>query len=229
VLDIAKFDSALDRNVLLKRETLERAWTPAVSTRGQTLPYGLGWFVQRQNGIRLVWHYGYWPQSFSSLYLKVPERDLTFVLLANSDALSAPFNGLGLGDVMTSPFATAFLRAFVNENLGDDRAANRAIDDWLRQRRSVVRRERSLSVDALDRFVGRYELEPGRAMTIARSGAKLVARFPNDSDLELFAEDDARFFCKVRDLQVAFSLDGRRVLGLEATYWGSRFRARKVD
>src|SRR5207248_2519759 len=81
---------------------------------GRKLPYGLGWFVQSHEGARLVWHYGYWPESFSSLYLKLPERKLALLLLANSDGLSAPFS-LGGGDVTRSAFAGSFLRIFVRE------------------------------------------------------------------------------------------------------------------
>jgi hypothetical protein len=62
----------------------------------------------------VVWHYGYWPESFSSLYLKLPERKIALILLANSDGLSASFL-LGAGDVTRSAFANSFLRRFVRE------------------------------------------------------------------------------------------------------------------
>jgi CubicO group peptidase (beta-lactamase class C family) len=114
VLDLAKYDAAIDRHTFFRAETQERAWTPASSTRGTKLPYGLGWFIQSYQGVRLVWHYGYWPESFYSLYLRVPEKRITVILLANSDGLSAPFR-LGAGDVGTSAFANSFLRIFVCE------------------------------------------------------------------------------------------------------------------
>jgi len=44
--------------------------------------------------------------------VKVPNRRLTLILLANSDALTAPF-GLEAGDVTTSIFARTFLQAFL--------------------------------------------------------------------------------------------------------------------
>lgn len=115
VVDLAKFDAAIDRHTFVKVETQERAWTPAVASDGRTLPYGLGWFIQPYQGLRLIWHYGYWPDSFSSLYLKIPEKNLTFILLANSDGLSAPFR-LGGGNVTGSAFANSFLRIFVFED-----------------------------------------------------------------------------------------------------------------
>jgi len=92
-------------------ETQARAFTPAVSTRGETLPYGIGWFVQDINGVRLQWHYGYWIGN-SSLIIRVPDRKLAFVLLANSDGLSRN-TSLGTGDLLSSPAARAFLDAFV--------------------------------------------------------------------------------------------------------------------
>jgi hypothetical protein len=56
----------------------------------------------------LIWHYGHVPKTVSSLILKVPEQQLTMILLANSDGASRNFN-LGKGDVLNSPFARLFL------------------------------------------------------------------------------------------------------------------------
>jgi hypothetical protein len=78
----------------------------------QRLPYALGWFVQQYNATRVVWHYGLWPQ-YSALYLKVPDRQLTLIILGNSGGVSEAF-GLADGDVTASPFARAFLRLFVS-------------------------------------------------------------------------------------------------------------------
>src|SRR5204863_424859 len=108
-----KDDAVKVRHVLVKAETQRLAWTPAKNAGGGVLPYGLGRFVQDYRGEPLVWHYGQWP-TFSALYLKVPGRKMTFLALANSTGLSAPFR-LGAGDVLTSPFALAFLRAFAGE------------------------------------------------------------------------------------------------------------------
>lgn len=116
VVDLAKYDAAIDRHLFIKKETQEKAWTPAISNDGQTLPYGLGWFVQNYQGVKLVWHNGQW-SNFSGLLLKVPEKNLTFILLANSGALSTPFGMGSSGDVTKSPFALTFLRMFVFEDL----------------------------------------------------------------------------------------------------------------
>jgi len=61
--------------------------------------------------VRVVWQYGLWT-AISTLLLKVPEQELTFVILGNTDALSAPYR-LGGGDLASSPWAREFLDRFV--------------------------------------------------------------------------------------------------------------------
>ena len=111
VRDLAKFDKALDAGTeggLLQVETLASAWTPA-AVGGAASPMGLGWFVQSYKGEPVVWHFGNVPNAYSSLILKLPLRKMTFILLANSDGLSAPFD-LTQGDVTKSLFASLFLK-----------------------------------------------------------------------------------------------------------------------
>jgi len=111
VLDLAAFSMALDRGDVLSQPARDLAFTPTVSLAGDTLPYGLGWFSTKYKGERVVWHYGLWT-AISSLIIKVPSRKLTFVVLANTDALSSPYP-LGAGRLDSSPWARAFLDAFV--------------------------------------------------------------------------------------------------------------------
>lgn len=113
VMDLAKFDQAMDHNLIVSKESKEAMFTATRSNSGKQLPYGLGWFVQEYQGRKLVWHYGHAPKAYSSLILKCLDRDATLILLANSDGASAPF-GLGAGDVMKSPFASAFM-AYTDE------------------------------------------------------------------------------------------------------------------
>lgn len=111
VLDMAKYDIAIDQNRFLTKETQQLAFTPMLSTKGESLPYGLGWFSQNYKGTRMHWHYGYWTGN-SSFILKVPERNITFIVMANSDNLSRPTD-LGAGDATSSPVGMAFLKTFI--------------------------------------------------------------------------------------------------------------------
>ena len=113
VLDLAKFSVAMDRNLVISAESKQTMFAPTLSNSGHTLPYGIGWFVQKHGSSHFVWHYGWQPDAYSSLILKVLEEEKTLILLANSDGASAPF-GLGEGDVLKSPFAVAFANLFTN-------------------------------------------------------------------------------------------------------------------
>src|SRR6185436_16269348 len=122
VLDMAKYDIAIDQNKFLTKETQQLAFTPTVSTKGESLPYGLGWFTQNYKGTKLLWHYGYWTGN-SSFILKVPEQNITFIIMANSDNLSRPTD-LGAGNALSSPVGMAFLKTFIfpekfGENISD--------------------------------------------------------------------------------------------------------------
>ena len=111
VLDMAKYDIAIDQNKFLTKETQELAFTPTVSTKGEQLPYGLGWFTQNYKGTKMLWHYGYWTGN-SSFIMKVPEQNITFIIMANSDNLSRPTD-LGAGNALSSAIAMAFLKTFI--------------------------------------------------------------------------------------------------------------------
>jgi CubicO group peptidase (beta-lactamase class C family) len=110
-LDVAQFSMAMDRDLFLKPATKAMAWSPVTSPTGETFPYGLGWFSTDYRGVRVIWHYGLWTAN-SSLIIKVPDRGLTFVVLANTDGLSSPYP-LGAGKLDSSPWAREFLDTFV--------------------------------------------------------------------------------------------------------------------
>jgi CubicO group peptidase (beta-lactamase class C family) len=122
VLDLAQFDIALDAGNLLNRRTMAEAWLPRINPNGgDTLIYGLGWFVQPNSytgpdSPRLVWHYGWLLNGYSALYLKAPDEGLTLILLANGEGLAEGFNLIN-GDVRKSPFAAHFLRIFLPDSL----------------------------------------------------------------------------------------------------------------
>ena len=112
VTDLARYDAAVDANVFIGADSQALAWTNATSSStSRALPHGLGWFIQTINGMRVVWHYGQWSQ-YSALYIKVPERHLTLILLGNSGGLGEAFP-LADGDVRVSPFARVFLGLFL--------------------------------------------------------------------------------------------------------------------
>ncbi|NGP77551.1 beta-lactamase family protein [Balneolaceae bacterium YR4-1] len=113
VADLAKYDIALDSGILASDLVMEKLFTPAVAPVGTTLPYAFGWYVQEYRGEKFIWHAG-WDEKagFSALFLKVPERNLTLILLANSEGIwwGNPLDGAA---VEKSEFARLFMDRFV--------------------------------------------------------------------------------------------------------------------
>jgi len=106
--DLAKYMIALDQNALLTPESYAHMTQPFVRNEGRHSPYGLGWSTQLIGGQSVHWHYGY-GDSFSALLIRIPKKNVSFILLSNTGAASAPFF-LGYGNLLTSPFAVDFLR-----------------------------------------------------------------------------------------------------------------------
>lgn len=127
VSDLAIYSTAIDEGKFLDAKTWNQVFTPFVTPKGRTIQYGLGWFVKNYKGVKVVWHTGWW-SGYSALFLKIPEKDITFIILANSQDLSRPFYhiwqpipGIGLFNpfrtnlnktFMASDFAKAFVSHF---------------------------------------------------------------------------------------------------------------------
>ena len=146
VQDLAAFDGALDGFEIVERATLTEMTTPAVRTQpGRAdLNYGLGWYVQDFEGVRMVWHTGRWPPSTSALYLKIPAERLTFIVAANTDNLTVPFPGIGGGDVSRSAPMLTFFHHFVFPRVSDDSIPT---VDWSADRASLLRTLRGVEED----------------------------------------------------------------------------------
>jgi len=201
VLDMAKYDIAVDQHRFLTRETQQLAFTPFTSTKGEALPYGLGWFTQDFRGTRLIWHYGYWTGN-SSLILKLPERNLTFIALANTDNLSRPTD-LGNGDVLSSPVGMAFLKTFLfPETFGESlpeidwKSADAALQEQLRRasgkpyadvvnRELLIRARMNVSVGKpaeAARLFRVYQTLNARSLPAELSGRRVIARVERVGD-----------------------------------------------
>lgn len=116
VLDLAKYDIAIDSGVIVTPAIRDKLFSPAPLNNGNLSPYAFGWYVQEYRNEKLIWHSG-WDEEvgYSALYLKVPNSDITLILLANGEGLwwGNPLDGAA---VERSPFAQLFLERFVFNN-----------------------------------------------------------------------------------------------------------------
>ncbi len=82
VLDMAKWEAALNGEKLLKKSSFEQMWTSVKLNGGATPKYGFGWSLAEVNGKRIIEHGGAW-QGFKSMITRFPEDKLTIVIFAN--------------------------------------------------------------------------------------------------------------------------------------------------
>ena len=84
VVDLEKWDRALYGTTLLTKASLDRMWTPFLLNDGKanSKGYGFGWFVDDQNGRRVLWHTGWW-QGFTCDIARYVDDGVTVVVLTN--------------------------------------------------------------------------------------------------------------------------------------------------
>ncbi|WP_281990177.1 serine hydrolase [Aquimarina aggregata] len=105
--DLKVFNKAFDDNTIISEKSKKLMF----SGLNENLPYGYGVFSQQFNDLELIWGYGQY-DCYSSLWLKVPSKNITLLLLANNNLLSDPAR-LIYGDVTTSLFALSFLKNYI--------------------------------------------------------------------------------------------------------------------
>src|SRR5215212_2264757 len=138
----------LDGARIVTPESLDRMWAPAARV-GDTLEYGLGWFLGRQEGQRVVLHPGEL-LTMGSTFVLLPERRLGVAVLANldSDGKDEIAEGVARLLIGLDPVLRTVPRTGPENTFVPNRAA------W-------------------DRYVGEYETSQG-TLRIVREGDKLV-------------------------------------------------------
>ena len=259
VRDLAKYDAAIDRHALLGEAMQARAWTPFLSNAGQPLAHGLGWYVTDYRGTRLVWHFGHWGTGFSAMYLKIPARRLTLVMLANSEALADHQYQVG-EDITHNAFACTFIDTFVPavanergafdasapapgtpEAPGDAQPASPTAPSTDCERTSRIavekwiadRRSKARRIVPLEpTLAAAYAGRyqfPSRIATITREGSRLFIDFPRSARAELFAESPTQLFLKIRPWTMTFVREGERVVRIDILDSGQLVPAPRVE
>ena len=83
--DMWIWEKALENNTLLKKTTLEAAFTSGLLNDGRPAGYGFGWFVAKDGeGRRLVQHTGGWP-GHRNAFIRFPDEDVTLLVLRNNE------------------------------------------------------------------------------------------------------------------------------------------------
>ncbi len=90
VIDMFKLDQALYTDLLVKQETLEKAFTPQHTRLHVYDNYGLGWRLNFGNpDAKIVYHAGWW-KGFKTQFIRVLPNQATIVVLANKQRGPVP-------------------------------------------------------------------------------------------------------------------------------------------
>ncbi len=87
-IDLIKWDSSFDNATLLKREKLNTAFEKTVLQNGEVADYGFGWRLDPYKDHIRHYHTG-GTSGFSNIYMKLPEFDLTIIVLININDFDA--------------------------------------------------------------------------------------------------------------------------------------------
>ena len=84
IVDLAKWDAALNERKLLKPSSYDVMWTPVKLSDGNPNKdgYGFGWFIHDLHGHRLIEHAGAW-QGFTTNISRYVDDNMTVVILTN--------------------------------------------------------------------------------------------------------------------------------------------------
>src|SRR5207253_3159712 len=83
VLDLAKWNAALDSGKLLQASGWAQVWTPFKFNNGKLSSYGFGWRVEDYKGRKNIGHSGS-TSGFSASLQRFPGDNLTLIVLCNS-------------------------------------------------------------------------------------------------------------------------------------------------
>ncbi len=176
--DLASWNEALLAGKLIKRESLEKAWTPYKLKDGSSTRYGYGWGVGTVDGRRVISHGG-GIFGFSSDGILYPEDRLIVIMLTNST----------VGTRAPGRFTANIAALALGKSLPGERTAI-AIDPKI-----------------FDSYAGEYEIQPGFTLKFFRQGDKFMTQATGQAAFEIFAESETKFFLKVVDGQVEFVKD----------------------
>jgi CubicO group peptidase (beta-lactamase class C family) len=82
VEDLFKWDQALYTKKLVKKATLDLAFTSGLLTDGKSLDYGFGWRIDQYHNQPRVWHTGS-TSGFHNVIQRYPEAQFTVIILTN--------------------------------------------------------------------------------------------------------------------------------------------------
>jgi D-alanyl-D-alanine carboxypeptidase len=181
--DLARWDASLYTETLLKKSSLDRAWTPYVLKDGKSTGYGYGWGVSTLRGRRAISHGG-GIFGFSTYAVRLPDERVYVAVLCNSDSppadpgyLVKKIAALAIGDPFPEPAPI------------------------------------TLDPKTLERYTGVYKIDETSTRTVTAENGRLYTQRSGGERLEVRPGSETEFFYDKSLTRLRFVLDasGRAV------------------
>lgn len=197
--DLWKWNKAVFSGTVVSLDLLNEAWTPVKLNDGATRPYGFGWQLQESEP-KIIGHGGT-IDGFQSYAWYVPDSK-TFVVVLSNNMGSSPVE-----------YTNKILELIQGKNVPP----------------KVQRKEINLDPRTLTRYEGEFELFPDFIITIKKDQDKLLAQATGQSAHQIFPESELKFFYKVVDAQLEFSIDDSgKVVSLTLYQNGKKMPGKKT-
>ena len=186
--DLYLWNEGIFNGKVLKKETLDKAFTPVQLDNGEQPDamgmggYGYGWAIHQFRDVKEISHGG-GLHGFVTNLSRFPDQNMTVTVLTNC-----------LPSIAQSPdaFTHNLMEIFAWKELGAQ--ASFSVSE-------------KINPDLLDDYVGQYEYPGGAIMVITREGDRLFAKLAYQPTYEIFPQTDSKFFWKVTDAQIEFVRD----------------------
>jgi CubicO group peptidase (beta-lactamase class C family) len=169
---------------LFGKRLISAASLDAMTTKGKG-DYGMGLFIGTESGRRRFEHGGGIP-GFNAKMSYYPDTGVAVIALSN-------LNGPGPDDIVDKLGALAHGDAVV----------------LLSERKSI-----SLPEKVLRRYIGTYQVEPDRVMTVSYVDGQLQCQLTGDNMFPIAAKTETRFFPLPFDAEFEFRVEKGKVTGL---------------
>jgi len=187
--DLYRWNEALFDGQVVNESSLKVAFTPArlnsgeIATAAGSRGYGYGWGFDEIRGMKLISHGG-GLDGFSSYLMRLPEKNLTVTVLANS-APSIP-------DLSPTGFAHRIGEIYLFEEMA--------------QQASFIE-DKTVDPAIYDYYVGRYDCGNSLVLMVTREDDRLFAQLGGPRRAEIFPRAENEFFWKDTDAQIEFVRD----------------------
>ncbi len=182
--DLQRWNQALFGGQVLSADSLKKAFQVVDVSKSAGMPYGYGWTISKQRGLKTIGHGG-GLNGFLSHLVRFPDQNLTIVVLVNA---SAPPPGLNPGGI-----SSRIAQYILWEEM--DPAPTHTIDA-------------SVTAKDMAPLVGDYDYGSA-VLTVTQDGRRLFAQMSGQPKAEIFPRSKTEYFWKVVDAQVTFEFDDK--------------------